>query len=143
MRALGGRLRDRLHKEVGEEGRNSPSFPTLASSSSASSSSFLGPQASLLFFCPSPSSCSSLFHPFNPLTPSPRPCRFVEREPTCLSRHPSWLLQGLEAFNQVLKLEPDQCLQFALRNTALVRDHRAPGKHCHVCATVLCSPIWC
>lgn len=29
-------------------------------------------------------------------------------------------MQGLETFNQVLDLEPDKCVQFALRNSALL-----------------------
>ena len=46
--------------------------------------------------------------------------KFLERESTMLARHPSWLLQALEVFSQVLDLEPADCLQFALKNTALV-----------------------
>ena len=46
--------------------------------------------------------------------------RFIEREPMLLTRHPSWLLQALERFSQLLLLEPAECLQFALKNTALV-----------------------
>jgi len=52
--------------------------------------------------------------------------RLLEREPTMLTRHPRWLLQALEGFSQVFGLEPADCLQFALKNTALVRGH-GPG----------------
>ena len=55
--------------------------------------------------------------------------RFVEREPMLLTRHPSWLLQALERFSQLLLLEPAECLQFALKNTALVSARAGSGGH--------------
>jgi hypothetical protein len=47
--------------------------------------------------------------------------RFVEREPTFLLRHPRELLTALECFCQVFDLTPNECIKFALRNTALVK----------------------
>ncbi|GAX79986.1 hypothetical protein CEUSTIGMA_g7425.t1 [Chlamydomonas eustigma] len=46
--------------------------------------------------------------------------KFLEKEPTLLVKHPSWLLKALEVFNKELELDPAECLQFALKNTALL-----------------------